>query len=549
MADKYQSRAEGLPECARNACTLRGLAAVRADRPGGWHHVLVSTARLAPARSTLGQVLQGGGEGLLLPRCSEPSEAARLKKQRHLARRLVRVYGRLSPLQIGDEWLHSERRRLRGGRHPISASQEVVGAAFTLLRQVVYRFQERHGWLGQTSPRLAPRAQKRIGPRRGAKRQVQWAELVQFWHVAPLRLRAAVALQICCPVPPSRILSLSVRDPDLLQQRVRIESRHLRGRPGESGVALFPLPAWACSDIEAWIARLDAPPGAPLFPKKARPGSTQSINRALASACRNASIPPFTLADIRAMGQAVLKGLNAPRATIRGTAGTLTGPAWPAQLSATRRLHLCWGRLSSWPQVAPLSRRAPRGCPPNHPERAFPWRALFQRPSMMSKKYMFDPSTLSPDSDCPSLPDLAPLAELRPIQEILPQRPSKPGARPSSEPRPVPKTVLQPTPTTAGRAPAGVERGVAGDGTPNKSPTRSGSERGSSLAAEPSQREPSSRERAGMDTEMVPIGLAAVALLLHCRAPLQEWLTGEGGQEAMSAVVKALGEQLESGGG
>ncbi len=69
------------------------------------------------------------------------------------------------------------------------------------------------------------------------------------------------------------------------------------------------------------------------------------------------------------------------------------------------------------------------------------------------------------------------------------------------------------------------------------------------MAAEPSQREPSSRERAGMDTEMVPIGLAAVALLLHCRAPLQEWLTGEGGQEAMSAVVKALGEQLESGGG
>ena len=359
--------------CVRDALTLKGLARLRRDNPSGWAQILVDGAREVGRNATVGRCLRGGAEGLLLPRASSEEEARRLKKERHLGRRLQEIYGGVRLAEVDEAWLERERPRLEQGQHPLSASQEVVGAAFTLLRKMADLFQRRHFDRALVQRRQRRCAHKKLGPR-PRREELSRAQLDAFWGWASPRLQAAIALQLICHVSPGRVLALELRQVNFGTGEVAFYGHPVRGRPGETRDAVFAFAPATEEIVNRWVRKLSrVGPVKHLFPKRgAASGPTRSINRAIRKLCREAGKPVFTMSDVRRLGQAMAHAAGAPRAMVRGTASTIGGRAWVGQPAAVEALRERRAPLAEGSSPPRLPRRAPNGCPSTEAELTFP---------------------------------------------------------------------------------------------------------------------------------------------------------------------------------
>ena len=147
--------------CILDATTLDGLAELRRSHPHEWHRLLRATARHARPSDTVAEALRRGSAPACLPTDSSPAAANRLKRPRHCAHRLVICYGDVSVREIDDRWLARERRRQAVERQ-LSSSSALIGACFTLLRQLVASAMGRRG-------RVSPRPARAHSPRRRAR--------------------------------------------------------------------------------------------------------------------------------------------------------------------------------------------------------------------------------------------------------------------------------------------------------------------------------------------------------------------------------------------
>ena len=272
-----------------------------------------AAARTVGPDATLGQALAAGGMGVLLPLGPETADARRLKRLRHCARRLVQAYGDVVVADIDEWWL---RRHRPGAGAAMDVGREVAGRAFTVLRQVVSLVQAAGG---------RPKVKRRLPPRRRRAMDEPPERLLAPWETVSalvargaLWVRAAVALQAHLGARPGVVLALRVHDIDLEAGWVEVRI------PGRRGLVrvVYALPRDVVAAIRPWWGRRSTQgPTALLFPQRGnlrRP--LTCINRALAREARRLRVPRTTMAQLRRLAQAGLRGVGAVRAQVRGSA-------------------------------------------------------------------------------------------------------------------------------------------------------------------------------------------------------------------------------------
>lgn len=354
--------------CIHDATTLDGLAELRRSDPHSWHRLLRASARPARPSDTVAEALRRGGASACLPTDSSPAAANRLKKPRHCARRLLCCYGDVSVGEIDDRWLTRERRRQAVEGH-LSCSPALIGACFTLLRQVAA---SANGRERRVSPRLRPRRRaalpRRCGTSSRARRTIGIdavdAVLKAILVGLPLWLGAALHVQRHVGVSPIRVLALRVRDVNLAHRTVAFPASN--GGPP----LVYPMPAaawkWLCGRV-AEVA--GAGPDARLFPQRRRPKlARRSVQRTLSRICERRSLPRLSMALLRRRAQAELLAADACRAQLRGRSSPALAPA--ALAAAVVRIRTAAEQGHPGP-IEPVPCRAPQRCPPGRSERTW----------------------------------------------------------------------------------------------------------------------------------------------------------------------------------
>ena len=346
--------------CVSDATNLRGLAALRRRFPRTWAKRMRRAGAAVGPEATVAALMRSGGMGRLMPRAAEATEARRLKKVRHCARRLIRAYGRERVGDITEAWLR--RHRADAGQR-MDVGRDVASAAFTLLRQAAFAAQQ---WGGQVRvrARLPPRRRTTMGPP-PSRRVAPWSTVEALTGTAHLRVRAAVALQAHVGATPGRVLALRIGDIDLDGGVVHVR---VPGRVQRQPVP-FPLPPDAVRALRPWWRRLrHRGPDAPLFPQRghsSRP--TRSINRAIRREARRLGVARTTMAEIRRLAQAGLRGVGAQRAQVRGSARRPPrGRPLTTRELGRQRAAWTW-QLGAEERQVP--QRAPRRCHADEPER------------------------------------------------------------------------------------------------------------------------------------------------------------------------------------
>jgi integrase len=407
MPMEPRRRADPVAPCLTDATHLRGFAALRRRHPRTWARRMRDAGRAVGPDATVAELMRTGAMGRLLPRAADGSEAGRLKKLRHCARCLVRAYGDLQVGDITEAWLR--RHRPRAGLH-MGVGRDVAGAAFTLLRQATFAAQRQRGEV-RVRPRLGPRRRAAMGPPPD-RPTAPWPTLEVLVERAGLRTRAITALQMHVGASCGQVLALRVRDVDLAQGVVWCTPR------GGGARLPYALPSDAVRAIVPWRrrrARLG--PDALLFPQRGAPRRpTRSVNRALGREARRLGLEPTTLAAIRRFAQAGLRGVDAVRAQVRGSAASPTrGRGIDAGELDRQRRAWTW-QLGAEERRVPL--RAPRRCRADEPERKRRWRPRWR-----------------PDAAYPPTPldRRSPWARVRPHRSAdTPTR--RPPPRPDQEP-------------------------------------------------------------------------------------------------------------------
>ena len=368
--------------CVTDATHLRGLADLRRRFPRSWAKKMRHVASPVGPEATVAEALRAGGMGLLLPRASTDAEARRLKKLRHCARKVMRAYGDVQIDTIDDAWLRRARRR--ADVH-MDVGRDVAGAAFTLLRKVVFAAQEWGGTV-RVRARLAPRRRPEMGspPDRPV---APWPTLEFLVSRGRLRTRALVALGMHIGASSTRVLGMRVRDLDL---DAGLAWCRIPGR-GQTNRIRYPLPRDAARAIRPWWNRMRTRgPDAPLFPQRGRPRRpTRSVNRALRQEARRWGLEPTTMAAIRRYGQAGLRGVGAVRSQVRGSARRPSVGRGIRERDLDRQRAAWAFQLGAEERAVPS--RAPRRCHADEPERTrrrLPrgWRAERHRPTPLERR-------------------------------------------------------------------------------------------------------------------------------------------------------------------
>lgn len=361
-------------DCVRDATTLRGLAALRRERPRDWHRVMRGAARRVGLGATVGEALRAGGQGRLLPDDPSPAAANRLKAARSAARWLVGWCGAVRLGAVTEAWLQRERRRQAKAAE---VSRDQVGRAFTLLRKLALRAARQDRVPARVRPRCTRgrRAPVAEPPPRPA---VDWGTVEALMSDAQdLRVRCAVTLQAHVGASPGRVLALRVGDVDVRRGVVWV------GVPGLDEQVVrepYALPADAAQAVLPWLLRRAGRGGdsALLFPQRGdarRP--TRSISRALRRAAEQFGGEPVTLQEVRRLAQGCLRRMGGTRAQVRGSRRVRPrrSPESGRRLDRQRR---SWRALPAGGRR--LALRAPRRCGADEPElrrrgRRGAWRA------------------------------------------------------------------------------------------------------------------------------------------------------------------------------
>ncbi len=356
--------------CIHDHTTLSGLAALRRARPHGWHHAMCASAASARPMDSVAHALRRGGSAACLPRDASPASAARLKKARFCARRLVACYGDVVLAEIDDRWLWRERRRQAIEGH-LSRSPDLIGACFTLLRQLAASARGAvPGLRARLPPKVRPPLPRPKMP--SAARRASLGAVDSTLHALlpglPRWLSAALMVQRFVGMRPGRVLALSVDDVDEANHVVRFPAR--TGGPALS----FVLPPGAWGWLRARLQEVaHRGPTALLFPQRGRARTPRrSISRALTRFCERRGVSRLTMAAVRRRAQADLRAAGACRAQVRGRGGRRLQVGQLA--AALERVRFSWTNPVG-DRTRPVSRRAPRRCPPGWPELAWQRRA------------------------------------------------------------------------------------------------------------------------------------------------------------------------------
>ncbi len=342
--------------------------------------------------ATVAEAMVAGGMGVLQPRGPGAAEARRLKRLRHCARRLVHAYGDVVVADIDERWL---RRHRADAGEAMGVGREVAGRAFTVLRQVVSCVQATGG---------RPRVMRRLPPRRRRAMDEAPDRLVAPWETVaalvargPLWVRAAVALQAHLGACPGVVLSLRVQDVELEANRVVVRVPGRRGRVR----VIYALPRDALAAIRPWWDRRSTQgPTARLFPQRGNQRRPRTcINRVLVREARRLRVPRTTMAQLRRLAQAGLRGVGAVRAQVRGSA---LRPSRGRTLTRSELSRQRWAW--AWQQGAEeqgVPVRAPKGCHADEPEcrpRQVPRRPRRERnpPTPLRRAVPWGPEASSP---------------------------------------------------------------------------------------------------------------------------------------------------------
>jgi len=310
---------------------------------------------------TVEEALRFGGYGELLPRASTDREANRLKKLRHCARQLEKVYGRVRLLSISEGKMQGERLRFDDRAQ---VGRDVSSACFTLLRKLARHAQAGIG-LELLQPTVPQRRRAPAGPP-PSRREACWDDLEILIARARPRVRAALALQAHIGATPTRVLSLRVRD---IQFGSGIALVSVPGHGGGAARVPYAIPPDAMKAITPWLRRRARHgPDAFLFPMRgdsSRP--TRSINRAIRREERLLGNRAPTMQEVRRLTQAGLRDIYATRAQVRGSARRRKTGRYRLTRKRLERQRERW-LFQLGAADRPVTLRAPRRCASDEPE-------------------------------------------------------------------------------------------------------------------------------------------------------------------------------------
>ena len=402
------------PGCLSDLCSVDGLRRLAREQPRRWHLTLrehAPTPSTDAEGATVERFLRGGWIDELLPR--HHGDMERLRRDRGCAARLVAFCGD-APVGDVDEGFVSRAREnfVNGdtGAGRAALSGEVATRTTSLLRKIAVRWAE----VVHREPRVAARAPAagRAVPRRPPRRTSPLFELRRLLHAGWPWERAVLALALGGGMRESEIVAL--RRQDLRVEAPAPRSRNVPRAPapprrieialdvtpandpyGPRRLRIIALPIWAGELLLSPRAGIvDKAPGDLLFPHRADPTRPRSGFRDLLAQIRARDDrpwmdPPRSLATVRACWQRVAREAGVAREVVRQTwSMELPPPGVRGQstaLEAVRRLAAAWATLDApvaqvLAQGGTLPRRAPKGCAPDEPEKADPWRGWEQLP-------------------------------------------------------------------------------------------------------------------------------------------------------------------------
>ena len=410
-------RDEDLPECVRDLISVAGLRRLARERPTRWNILLHQNAppvRPVVAGVTVAQFLGGGWVDDLLPRHRHDME--RLRRDRGSAGRLVALVGDVPMEDVDESFLAGVRAALLDGEVAAergALSGEVATRTTSLLRNAAVQWANT---VGERS-RVAERAPASASPtaRRPPRRTPPLTELRRLLHAAWPWERAILALALGGGLRESEIVGLRRRDLGIWRAEPRRRDRRRPPEPPQPPrvevlldvtpagippsrdrrVRVAALPRWAADlFLSPQAGLINRNPADFLFPHRSDPtrprtGFRDLVRKIRARDGRPWNEPPSSLATLRHCWQRVAREASAPREVVRQSwwvpQPSPRGTAESTALAAVRHIASAWTTLDA--PIArvlafrgTLPRRAPKGCAPDEPEKADPWRGWEQLP-------------------------------------------------------------------------------------------------------------------------------------------------------------------------